>query len=128
MHEPSAMPVFDPAVFEVLLSDVGPQAAQRMIGIFSHELTTHMTAIAAAFAANDCRELAARCHAIRSASEHLGFSRFAAELLMTELAAGHGNDDAAHPGPVTLARLQQIYCDMQAPLADLRARFSGNFA
>jgi hypothetical protein len=117
------LPIFDRTALDALLSDIGADRAGRVIGLFRGELEKAMQILGNAFAAADMHTIARTAHTIRNPAATLGFSRFAGELLATELAASYGNDDSAHPDTAQWVRLQADHAALLPELAALCAEF-----
>ena len=118
------LPVFDRTMFDSLLADIGADRMSRMLALFRGENDKGMQSLATAFAAGDLAAIAHHAHQLRNPAASLGFSHFAADLLLTELSANHLNDDAARPDAAQWHRLQEGHAAMVPALDALCAEFS----
>lgn len=119
------LPVHSRTALRQLKNDISAADIGTMLRIYTRDVETHMKAIATAFAGNDAAAVAAKCHAIRSATESLGFTQLTALLLEVEMAASHGNDEERtnfHAG--TLTRLMGAYEEIKPYLEQLSAEFA----
>lgn len=119
------LPIHSRTALRQLQNDLQHDDIAAMLRIFNRDADAHMKAIATAFSTGDTAAIAAKCHAIRSATESLGFTRMAALLLEVELSASHGNDESRtnfHAG--TLTSLMTAYEEIKPHLEQLSAEFA----
>ena len=81
---------------EQMVSDVGPEAFQRLAALFGAETRTAVGEMARLLARRDWRELGRQAHSLKNSTASFGLADLAetARLLETAADSGHGEEAA----------------------------------
>jgi len=118
------LPIHSRTALAQLQDDVTLGDLRKILAIYKRDVDAHMKAIAAAFTNGDKATIGTKCHAIRSASQSLGFTRLAAILMSVEMSAISHNDDAAEkPDATAITTLMAAYEEIKPVIEQLNTEF-----